>query len=125
MNLESVQEFYKIIGEEPRNATMKEVNLLDFCNQSGHNEVDYYPVLRLRYEDSNGEAFGHAVVLSDYTREADALFLFTIDSSSKNGESFLVQCPIILENGRPKLKIRDRKDKWCLGSEYCYFFQFN
>ena len=36
LNLESVQEFYIIIEEEPINATKRVTNLLDFCNQYGH-----------------------------------------------------------------------------------------
>ena len=47
LNLESVQEFYKIIGQQP-SATMKVANLFNFCNKPGfNNDLDHIPVLTL------------------------------------------------------------------------------
>ena len=40
---ETVQEFYKLTGEEPKPASMRMTHLLTFCNQSGYHELDYQP----------------------------------------------------------------------------------
>ena len=125
MSLESVQEFYNKIGEEPINASMRESNLLDFCNQPGFNELDHLPVITLtKTSSTTGNVQGHAVVLCDYGRYEDALVLTTIDSASESGET-LVQCPIVVENGQQKFKTSGSVDEWCLGSEKCYVFYFN
>ena len=125
LNLEAVQEFYRIIGEEPRNATMSVQNLLDFCDQPGLHEPDFQPVITLTKTSSKtGEVQGHAVVLNDYTRYEDALYVKAVDSATESGERY-IQCPILTENGRQKLKVRGSLDEWCLGSEICYFFSFN
>ena len=125
LSLESVQEFYKIIQQEPRNATMRVTNLLDFCNQPGFNEPDYLPVITLTTKSSTtGKVQGHAVVLCDYGRYENSLVLATIDSGSENGET-MIECPIVAENGQHKLVIGGKVDQWCLGSENCYVFYFN
>ena len=125
LSLESVQEFYKTIKEEPKNATMRVANLLDFCNQPGFNEPDHLPVITLTKTDSRtGEVQAHAVVLSDYTRYEDALVLTTIDSASQAGET-MIECPISEEHEEQKLKTDESEDKWCLGSEMCYYLFFN
>ena len=125
LNLEAVQEFYKMIEEEPRKATMKVANLLDFCDQMGFNKLDFTPVITLtKIISRTGESLGHAVVLNDYTRYEDALYVKAFDSATESGERY-IQCPIITESGRQKLNVCDSKDKWCLGSETCYFFEFN
>ena len=104
---------------------MKVANLLDFCNQSGFNDLDYIPVITLTYVSSKtGKRDYHAVVLSQYFGYDDALVLTTIDSLAEDGET-LVDCPILVENGRKKLQIGGKADEWCLGSETCYVFYFN
>ena len=104
---------------------MSAQNLLDFCDQLGLHEPDYQPFISLtKINSATGKSFGHAVVLNDYTRYEDALYLKAFDSATESGERY-IQCPINTENGRQKLKVRDSDDKWCLGSETCYFFHFN
>ena len=104
---------------------MKVANLLDFCNQSGFNDLDYIPVITLTYVSSKtGKSDYHAVVQSQYFGYDEALVLTTIDSLAEDGET-LVDCPILVENGRQKLQIGGKTDQWCLGSETCYVFYFN
>ena len=124
MTLESIQEFYRIIDEKP-NATMRVTNLLDFCNQSGYNDLDHLPVITLtKISSETGNRQGHAVVLESYDRDEDTLVLTTIDSASETGETLIV-CPILIRNGRKKLTIGGEMDQLCLGSENCYIFYFN
>ena len=120
LSMESVQLFYGLIGEEPRNAIMGMTHLLTFCNQSGYHEVDYQPVIRLiRISSITGRIDGHAVVLHSYDRDDDILVLTTIDSASPTGYT-CVYCSIVTENGRPDLVIGEFKDQLCLGSTQCY-----
>ena len=125
LSLESVQEFYDIIGQEPRDASMRVTNLFDFCNFSGYNELDHQPVITLvKTSSRTGETQGHAVVLQSYDRDEDCLVLTTIDSASETGQTFII-CSIDTENGRKKLMIRDKVDQLCLGSDKCYVLYFN
>ena len=110
LSLESVQEFYKIIKEEPVPASLSVMNLLDFCDKPGFNEPDYLPVIAIC---ETGETLGHAVVLSDYDRYEDELILSTIDSAAENGQTF-IRCPIDGEI-----------DQRCLELDKCYFIRFN
>ena len=104
---------------------MKVANLLDFCNQSGFNDLEYTPVITLTKTSSRtGKSDHHAVVLNDYSRYDEALTMTTIDSASEDGET-MVDCPILTENGRQKLEIGGKVDQWCLGSDLCYVFYFN
>ena len=125
LTLESVQEFYKIMGEEPRDATKIVSNLLDFCSQPGYRELPHKPVITLTNTSSTtGVTRGHAVVLDKYDRDEDVLVLTTIDSLSETGQTFVV-CPILTRNRQQKLVIRGEMDQWCLGSDKCYVFYFN
>ena len=102
---------------------MKVTNLLDFCNQSGFNDLDYIPVITL-ISTETGEVQGHAVVLDSYTRYKDSLVITTIDSASENDET-LLECPITVTNGQEKLVIGGESGQLCLGSDKCYVFYFN
>ena len=125
LTLESVQEFYKAIEQDAVPASMKVMNLLDFCDQLGFNEPDYLPVITLTNTNSEtGKSEGHAVVLSDYDRYEDELILSTIDSAAEDGQTF-IRCPIMTRNGQQKLVIGGKFDQWCLGSDKCYFICFN
>ena len=122
LSLESVQKFYKIIEEEPKSATLRVANVLDFCNQFGHHELDYQPVITLtRKNFLTGHVQGHAVVLFDYRRREDSVVMTAIDSLSETGKTF-IECPIVHDDGKQRLKIRGSEDEWCLGSEICYVF---
>ena len=121
LSLESVQEFYKIIGEEPRNAKTKTENLLDFCNQYGLNELDYFPVILL---SKPGNTVVHMVALNNYTRSENALAMKTIDSATESGERD-IQCAIITKNGRQELQINQSKDELSLGASICMYFELN
>ena len=104
---------------------MRVTNLLDFCNQSGYNDLDHLPVITLtKISSKTGNRQGHAVVLDSYDRDEDTLVLTTIDSASETGETLIV-CPILIRNGQQKLVIRGEVDQWCLGSDKCYVFYFN
>ena len=117
--------FYKLIEEEPKNATLRLANLLDVCNKPGYHQLDYQPVITLTKQNSlTGDVQGHAVVLRGYRRRQDTLIMKTIDSASTSGET-VIECPIVVENGRQKLEIRATVDEWCLGSENCYVLYFN
>ena len=60
LSLESVQEFYKIIEEEPKNARKGVKSVLDFCNQSGYHDLPYKPVITLtRRSSETGKTEGH------------------------------------------------------------------
>ena len=125
LNLESVQEFYKTIQQDPVPASVKVENLLAFCDQPGYNEPDFLPVINLTEIDSKtGKSQGHAVVLCDYHRYEDELVLTAIDSALEDGERG-IQCPILTRNGQQKLAIGGKVDQWCLGSDNCYFIYFN
>ena len=125
MSLESVQKFYKLIGEEPKNASLRVRNVLDCCYQLGHHELDYQPVITLTNTDSRtGNVQGHAVVLRAYRRDEDLLVMTTIDSASSSGER-IIKCPIVVEHGRQKLEIQGAEDEWCLGSRICYVLYLN
>ena len=125
LSLGSVQNFYEKIEEEPRNATQRVSNLLDFCDQPGHHELPHKPVITLTHTSSTtGVTQGHAVVLDKYDRDEDCLVLTTIDSNTESGQT-IVLCPILIRNGCQKLVTRGETDKWCLGSDKCYVFYFN
>ena len=120
LSLESVQKFYELIGEEPKEASLRVVKVLDFCNQLGYHKLDYQPVITLTNTNStNGQTQGHAVVLRDYHRHEESLVMTTIDSASVSGER-VVKCPIVVEDGQQKLKIKRTEDEWCLGSDICH-----
>ena len=124
MSLESVQEFYKSIGEEPKNASLRVTQLLAFCNQTGFHKLDYQPVITLIKKSSKtGEVDGHAVVLHSYDRNEEVLTLTTVDSLSPTGYTY-IYCSIVTENGRPELVIGAFEDQWCLGSKQCYVMYF-
>ena len=125
LSLESVQEFYKIIKQEPEDATMSVTNLLYFCYKSGYHDLPHKPVITLTNTSSRtGETNGHAVVLDKYDRDEDCLVLTCIDSASETGQKFVV-CPILIRYGQQKLVVRGEVDQWCLGSDKCYVFYFN
>ena len=126
LSLESVQEFYKIIDEEPRDASKRVANLLYFCSQAGYHELSYKPVITLTNKNSRtGETQCHNVVLDKYDRDEEILVLTTIDSLSETGQTFII-CPILeMKNGEKKLLIGGQDDQWCLGSDSCYVFYFN
>ena len=125
LSIESVQTFYKFLGQEPEEASLRVANVLDFCNQLGFHELDYHPVVTLSNTSStNGQTQGHAVVLSFYHRHEDSLVMTTIDSASESGQRF-IKCPIVVEHGRQKLKIKGAEDEWCLGSQICYVLYLN
>ena len=125
LSLESVQEFYKTIGDDEKNFSLRVANLLDFCNRTGRHELDYQPVITLvKISSRTGEVQGHAVVLKHYRRYDDILHMTTFDSTSDTGQT-MVECPIVIENGQQKLKVRASKDELCLGSETCYVFYFD
>ena len=120
LSLETVQEFYKIIQEEPKYASMRKTHLLTFCYETGFHVLDYQPVITLiRISSRTGRVDGHAVVLHSYDRDDDILVLTTIDSASPTGYTY-VYCSIVPENGRPDLVIREYEDRLCLGSKKCY-----
>ena len=125
LSLESVQEFYKIIKQQPRDATMRMAILLDFCKEPGFHDLPHKPVITLTKTSSRtGETSGHAVVLDKYDRDEDCLVLTCIDSASETGQTFVV-CPISIRFGQQKLAIRGEIDQWCLGSDKCYVFYLN
>ena len=125
LSLESVQEFYNIIDEEPLPATMRAMDVLDFCYQHEYKKPNYRPVITLTNKSSKtGKTQGHAVVLNDFELYEDCLVLKTIDSASKDGKR-IVECPIMTCNRQQTLLIGKEVDKWCLGSEKCYFICFN
>ena len=125
LSLETVQELYKIIQEEPKPATVRVTHLLTFCYQTGYHELDYQPVITLiRISSRTGRVDGHAVVLHSYDRDDDILVLTTIDSASPTGYTY-VYWSIITENGRPDLVIGEFKDRLCLGSKQCYVMYLN
>ena len=115
--------FYEIIGQELKRATLKISNLLDFCGQSGDNEVQTKPVLTLTRTE-NGETSGHAVVLKSYIRSEEYLDLMTIDSLSETGETS-VECSIFDNGDEEVLILEEFPDQWCLSSKKCYYLHFN
>ena len=121
--LEVVNEFYKIIEQELKRATLKVSNLLSFCGKISDHEVEPKPVITLT-KTENGETFGHAVVLKSYDRSEDYLDLITIDSLSATGETS-VECPISSDGDNEILALGEFPDQWCLASEKCYYFHFN
>ena len=126
LTLETVREFYRLIREKPKPASMKVSNLLDFCPPSVEIcELDNQPVITLMREYSDtGEKYFHVVVLHSYSRDENYLTLWTIDSLSEDGETVL-ECPIMAKNGRKKLDLGGKTDKWCLGSDLCYVLYLN
>ena len=120
-----MRKFYEIIEEESIPATIRVMNLLDFCDQLGFNEPDYFPVISLTNTTSGtGITLGHAFVLSEYNRYEDELILSTIDSAAEDGER-MIRCPILTRNGQQKLVIGGKFDQLCLGSDKCYHICFN
>ena len=120
LSLESVQEFYDVINEEPKHAHMRMTHLLTFCIQPGYHELEYQPVITLIIKNSKtGNVQGHAVVLHSYDRDEDILVLTTIDSASSTGYTY-VYCTIVTDNRRPDLVIGEFEDRLCLGSTQCY-----
>ena len=120
MTLESVQEFYKIIKQEPKRATRITTNLLEVCNRIGFHELDHQPVITLT-KTKNGQVSYHAVVVESFDRSEDYLELKTIDSLSKTGKTS-VECSIF--DGEV-LAIGEFPDQWCLASEKCHYLKLN
>ena len=122
MSLEAVQEFYKKIGEEPINASMGETFLLDFCNQFGFNELDYFPVITLtKTSSTTGKTQGHAVVVCDYYRYEDALVVTTIDSAFGTEDSMIV-CPIFVDKSCWPTKPAYQKTNGALDRKNFFYF---
>ena len=125
LSLESVQQFYTAIEQEPERARVRVSNLLDFCPRTGYHKLDYQPVIALTMKSSQtGEAKDHAVVLHSYYRGENYLVLLTIDSASECGYTY-VYCSVVYQNGRKKLMIGQFQDQLCLGSEKCNVVYFN
>ena len=125
LSLETVQEFYEIIEENPKTASMRKTHLLTFCNRPGYHELDYQPVITLvKISSRTGRVDGHAVVLQSYDRDDNILVLTTIDSASPNGYT-TVSCSIVTKNGRPDLVVGEYEDQLCLGSTQCYVIFLN
>ena len=78
----------------------------------------------MREYSDTGEKYFHSVVLHSYSRDENYLTLWTIDTLSEDGET-VIECPILTENGRKKLKLGGKTDKWCLGSDLCYALYLN
>ena len=123
LTLESVQEFYKIIGQEPKRTTLLTKNLLEICDQIGFHELDHQPVITLTRTENDKVCY-HAVVVKSYDRSEDYLELTTIDSLSETGETS-VECSIFDGEDGKVLLIGEFPDQWCIASEKCYFFQLN
>ena len=125
LSLESVQEFYRLIGREPAPATITISNLLDLCHRSGYHELTYQPVIRLTMISSKTrESQGHAVVVHSYNRGDDYLVLLTIDSASETGYTF-VFCSIMTTYGQQRVLTCQFLDQWCLASDQNYQIYFN
>ena len=125
LSLDTVQQFYKIIEQQPNYATMRMTNLLVFCYQPGFHELDYQPLITLiRISSRTGRVDGHAVVLHSYNRGENYLVLLVIDSASSTGYTY-VHCSIVTDNGRPELVEDDSRDRFCLGSRNGYVMYFN
>lgn len=123
LSLESVQEFYKTIEQEPKRATLKITTLLDVCHQIGDHEAEPQPVITLE-KTVNGETSGHAVVLKSYDRSEEYLDLITIDSLSETGETS-VECSLFDGEDGKIVAIGEFPDQWSIASDKCYYFQFN
>ena len=126
LTLEVVQQFYRLIREKPKPASVKVSNLLEFCPPTSDIcELDDQPVITLmkKYSDTESKDF-HVVVLNSYSRDKNYLTLWTTDTLSEYGETVL-ECSILTESGRKQLELGGKTNQWCLGSENCYALYLN
>ena len=115
LSLESTQLFFEKIEQQPVPASIRILNLLDFCGQSGYHEPSYQPVIGLA---------DHAVVLHSYTRGEDYLVMLTIDSASSTGYTF-VFCGIVTTDGQQRLLLGQYMNLIRVTSRKCYHIHFN
>ena len=126
LTLETVQEFYRLIREKPKPASMKVSKLLDFCPPSVEIcELDNQPVITLMKTSSiSGQVSSKSVVLKSYDKSEDFLDLTTDDPLSETGETY-VECSIFDGDKQKTLAIGELPDQWSLGSKLCYFLTFS
>ena len=123
LTLESVQQFYAAIGQDPKRATLMTPNLLDVCCELGSHELVHRPVITLRKIIDGQDSF-HAVAVKSYERNEEYLDPKTIDSLSKTDET-QVECQTLGDGETELIELSDFPDQWCLAAQKCYYFQLN
>ena len=127
LTLEAVQKFYEQILEKPKNATLIEEKLVDFC-KSKKKEVQPVVTLMLKNLTENQDYY-HAVLLQSSVLGENLLTVTFVDSRPRMGE-ITMHLPLSeaseFKSGE-KFVIFDTKveEDWCLGDQMCHFLVFN